>query len=110
MRVAAAPTISKEWAWKRIQRLRGTMKTRNVHAALIHDPVSAKHLLGTTSMHGWPSVALIEPDRVTAIFFATNEQDAACDEQIVLRGIRHDRAVRHTDELAGALEPALASV
>jgi Xaa-Pro dipeptidase len=110
MRVASPPAVSTEWAWRRIQRLRERMKARDVGAALIHDPVSTQHLLGATSMHGWPSVALVEPDRVTAIFFATKERDVACDEQIVLRGIRSDRVVRHTDELARALEPALATV
>jgi Xaa-Pro dipeptidase len=109
MSVATAPTVSTEWAWKRIRRLREEMKASHIDAALIHDPISTKHLLGTTSEFGWPSAALVEPDRVTAIFFATKELDAACDTQIVLRGIRHDRVVKHVDELATALEPVLAA-
>lgn len=105
---AAAPTVSTEWAWKRIHRLREKMKARHIDAVLIHDPVSTKHLLGTTSDFGWPSAALVEQDRVAAIFFATKDLEAACDTQIVLRGIRHDRVVKHVDELAGALEPLFA--
>ena len=109
MSVAAAPAVSTEWAWKRIQRLREKMKANNVETALIHEAISIKHLIGATSNHGWPSVALIEPDRVTAIFFATTELDAACDTQVVLRGIRYDRLVKHADELAAALKPFLAA-
>ncbi|MHB8688198.1 MAG: M24 family metallopeptidase [Candidatus Dormibacteraceae bacterium] len=107
MTLAAPPVVSTEWAWSRVQRLREKLKARSLGAALIHDPISAKHLLGATSAHGWPTLGLIEPERVTAVFFATKNLDAACNAQVLLRGIRHDRVVKHTEELVSALQPLL---
>jgi Xaa-Pro dipeptidase len=86
------------------------MVARDIDAVLLHSAVAVRHLCGATSMHGWPSALLISRAQVVTFFFAVDEQDAACDLQVVNRGIRHDRIVRHEDELAAAVRSPLERV
>jgi Xaa-Pro dipeptidase len=110
--VAAAQVkgrISPDWARKRLERLRSVMAAKDVSVAVLHESFAVHHAAGATSMHGWPSALVVSPDRAVAGFFATGEQEAGVDEQIVLRGIRADRPVDHAGELAEAVRPVLTS-
>lgn len=104
----AGGMISVSWARKRLERLREVMAASEIPVVVLHEPFAVRHTVGAMSAHSWPSTVVVTSDRAEGVFFAVAEQEAAVDEQIVLRGIRTNRPVDHAAELSSAVWPLLA--
>lgn len=107
MKENPAPTISPDMVSRRLTRFREAIDRRGVAAAVLHDPVTIRHLTGAASAHGWPSAVVLSKTEAVGIFFASGEQPAEVDRQIVLKGTRPDRAVHHLAELSEVTFPIL---
>lgn len=108
--LSTCPELSPQGCAGRLARLREAVRALGAGAAIIHEPDVVRWAIGATSPHGWPAALVVTPDDAVALLFAQSEPDSIATRQIVLRGIRRDRAVRHHAELAAAAAPSLAAL
>jgi len=101
------PTISIDMARKRLQRFREVVDSHGAAVGILHDHVAMRHLTGAAPIPEWPGAVAVTSEEAVAVFFASSEQQAAVDRQIVLPGTRRDRPVDHFAELSAALRPIL---